>query len=209
MADGSGGDDRGAKRPQDSFVEKVRPDPAQPPERVVVFDGLLGDSDRPDRRRIYFSRELDSYAEVRTDDIVDASPIPEDQPPFVGLEATRLMVRRDAVIEYTQVSTGQEADEFDLDLRVASGPAAERQDTWRTECYPITRCGDCEPTEGRTCRTCRTCQTCNTCQTRCGQLTCDNTCGQATCNTCQTRCGQATCNCFGTCINTRCGTCLC
>jgi hypothetical protein len=31
---------------QDPYVERLRPDPSQPPERVRVLEGLLGDSDR-------------------------------------------------------------------------------------------------------------------------------------------------------------------
>jgi hypothetical protein len=33
---------------QDPFVERMRPDPSQPPEAVRVLEGLMGDSDRED-----------------------------------------------------------------------------------------------------------------------------------------------------------------
>jgi hypothetical protein len=52
MAKDESGD--AAKRPQDPFVGRVRPDPAQPPTPVVELVGLLGDSDRPGFRRLYF-----------------------------------------------------------------------------------------------------------------------------------------------------------
>ena len=63
--------------------------------------GFLGDSDRPGFRRLYFTRDLDYYAEFRTDDVVRIESIPADQPPFPGDEATRLTLRRDATVEYT------------------------------------------------------------------------------------------------------------
>jgi hypothetical protein len=47
---------------QDPYVERLRPDPSQPPEAVRILEGLLGDSDREGYRRLYFNRELDYYA---------------------------------------------------------------------------------------------------------------------------------------------------
>ena len=210
-------------RPQDSFVERRRPDPSQPPTPVLVLEGLLGDSDRAGFRRLYFTRELDHYAEFRAEDVVDLQAIPADQPPFLGEEATRVALRRDATIEYTRAHAARPLDEFDLDVRLGA-PGAPRPGpftlpldcatylTCRRTCLFET-CDTCWPT----CDTCRTrcgdvtCQaTCNTCQTRCGQDTCDTCrtqCGQVTCgrtcDTCMTRCGQDTCD---TC-RTRCGTC--
>jgi hypothetical protein len=52
-----------APRPrQDPHVERLRPDPSQPPQRVIVLQGLLGHSDRPGYQRLYFTPELDYYA---------------------------------------------------------------------------------------------------------------------------------------------------
>jgi hypothetical protein len=132
----------------------------------------------------------------------------------LGQPATRVGIRRDATIEFTQARTPRPVDEFDLDVRLmAPGRAGglippptvifdgcPTEDTCRTQCGQFT------------CETCRTrCgqPTCRTCQTRCGQPTCAPTCqtqcGQATCQTCQTQCGQPTC--FGyTCVQT-CQTC--
>jgi hypothetical protein len=222
-------DGPGDERPQDSFVGKLRPDPAEPPQPSVTLTGLLGDSDRADRRRLYFTRELDYYAEFRSEDVLDASPIPSDQPPFLGVEATRVLLKRDATIDYTRTQTAGEPDEFDIDVRF--GPAAAprqifQPQTWEAEC-PGPTWGDC-PTSltcvscgdtcgiticrGRTCiencdtETCRTdCfgATCNTCRTRCGQPTCT-----PTCQTCQTQCGQATCaTCQTACGQATCQTC--
>src|SRR5215207_11283373 len=83
------------------FVERIRPDPSEPPERVRILEGLLGDSDREGYRRLYFTPELDYYAEFRAEDVLFSEPIPSDQPPFLGQEATTVGIRRDATIDYT------------------------------------------------------------------------------------------------------------
>ena len=112
------------ERPQDPLVERLRPDPSQPPQAVLTLAGLLGDSDRPGFRRLYFTRDLDYYAEFRTEDVVDTASIPPSQPPFLGDEATRLTLKRDAVVTYTRVRSPRPIDEFDLDVRLgaAGGP---------------------------------------------------------------------------------------
>jgi hypothetical protein len=112
---GGGPEDLG----QDPYVERRRPDPSQPPEAVRILEGLLGDSDREGYKRLYFNRELDHYAEFRTEDVVFSEPIPPDQPPFLGQQATRVGIRRDATIEYTRLRTPRPVDEFDLDIRLA------------------------------------------------------------------------------------------
>jgi hypothetical protein len=202
---GGGPEDLG----QDPFVERLRPDPSQPPERVRILEGILGDSDREGYKRLYFNRELDYYAEFRTEDVVFSEPIPSDQPPLVGLEATRLGIRWNATIEYTRLRTPRPVDEFDLDIRLTAlrrrelrfahdttnvcciddpGTQCPPPNTERTECF---RC----PVRTDTCHTrCRQ-DTCNhpvvtdTCDTQCNQATC-----QQTCATCHTQCGQDTCN---------------
>jgi hypothetical protein len=71
-----------ADRPQDPLVGRLRPDPSQAPQAVLVREGLLGDSDRAGFRRVYFTRELDRYAEFRAEDALAVEAIPADQPPF-------------------------------------------------------------------------------------------------------------------------------
>lgn len=223
---------------QDPFVERLRPDPAQPPEQVRVLEGLLGDSDRGGYKRLYFTGELDHYAEFKAEDVVFAEPIPSDQPPFLGQQATRVGIRRDAAIEYTRVRAPRPVDEFDLDVRLsAPGGRAEGlifpAETWEAECPGPTRdtcrtiCGGCGGDtfqiticRGRTCidvNTCDTCaRTCDTCPTQCQDTcftcdTCRTQCGQdtcVTCQTCQTQCGQATCVTCQTC-RTRCNQLTC
>ena len=205
---------------QDPFVERMRPDPSEPPEQVRILEGLLGDSDREDYRRLYFTRELDYYAEFRAEDVVFTEPIPSDQLPFLGQEATRVGIRRDATVEFTRVRVHRPVDKFDLDVRLSApggrtGELIFPAETFEAECPGPTRdtcrtiCGGCGGDtfqiticRGRTCidvNTCDTCApTCDTCQTQC-QDTC------FTCNTCRTQCGQPTCLGF-TCVQT-CQTC--
>ena len=106
--------------------------------------GFLGDSDRPGFRRLYFTRDLDYYAEFRTDDVVRIESIPADQPPFPGDEATRLTLRRDATVEYTRVRTPHSIDEFDADVRLSrrgrssiDGAASTLTARWRRSPTPI------------------------------------------------------------------------
>jgi len=197
---------------QDPYVKRVRPDPGQPATAVVVLEGLLGDSDRAGYKRLYLTRELDYYAHFNSDDVVHTEPVPADQPPFVGLDATRVSIRRDAPIEYIWERAAGAADEFDLDIRLGGAATSSQMaptglpqfapciprtnDTCRTDCGQAT-CDTCrtdcaQATCGPTCNTCGgTCgNTCNTCNTNCNQATCV-TCN--TCNTCQTRCNQRTC----------------
>jgi hypothetical protein len=110
----------GGSRQQDPLVGRLRPDPAQPAKPALTLVGFLGDSDREGFRRLYFTRELDNYVEFRAEDVLDAGPIPPDQPPYLGDEATQLTVRRDAGLEFTRERAGRPLDEFDLDLQLSS-----------------------------------------------------------------------------------------
>jgi hypothetical protein len=161
---------------QDSFVEKLRPNPSDPPPPVRVLEGLLGDSDREGYRRLYFTRELDHYAEFRQADIVHSEKIPPDQHPFVGLDATRVTIRRDATVEFTRTETPRPLSEFDLDVRLGD-PRHQRPSVGVLGLTEIT----CHHSCGGTCYTCGTCP-----HTACGG-TCHHSCG-GTCLTCDFRC---------------------
>jgi hypothetical protein len=233
---GGGNDDKGLFE-QDPHVEQLRPEPSAPPADVVILEGLAGKSDREGWGRLYFNRTLTYYAEFRREDIVFTEAIPPEQGPMVGLKATRVGIKKDAVIEYTRTTRATVQDEFDLDVRL--GAAAPRQaaqpnipdsnfdcpitigiecPTQPFGCVTDQTCG-CQTQQrtecfGFTCAgTCRTdCDqaTCDTCRTKCGQNTCQ-TCNQNTCNTCntcQTQCAQATCQTCNTC-QTQCGQATC
>jgi|SwirhisoilCB3_FD_contig_71_461167_length_924_multi_1_in_0_out_0_1 hypothetical protein len=204
---------------QDPHVEQLRPEPSAPPSDVVILEGLAGKSDREGWGRLYFNRTLTYYAEFRREDIVFTEAIPPEQGPMVGLKATRVGIKKDAVIEYTRTTRATVQDEFDLDVRL--GAAAPRQAAQPNipnsnfDC-PITIGIEC-PTQPFGCVTDQTCgcqtqqrtecfgRTCvgpcitdDTCRTDCDQATC------ATCRTCQTRCNQPTCRATCNTCQTRC-----
>jgi hypothetical protein len=176
---------------QDLHVERLRPDPSEPPTPVRVLQGLMGNSDREGYRRLYFNRELNSYAEFRQEEVVFSEPIPPEQHPFVGLDATRVGIRRDAAIEYTRVSAPRPVDEFDLDVRI-------RDPTRRTPRLKPATWPDATACGGATCGE-FTCEGATTC----GEFTCEVTCGcpptVATCARCQPTVGDATCESCATC----------
>src|SRR5215217_2068508 len=136
---GGGPEDLG----QDPFVQRLRPDPSQPPEPVRILEGLLGDSDREGYKRLYSDRELDYYAEFRTEDVLFREPIPSEQAPLVGYEATRVGIRRDATVEYTRVRTPKPVDEFDLDVRLAGPRTGAQQLPFDQTDFDDTRCVRC------------------------------------------------------------------
>ena len=146
MAKPPEGEPRDAKYlDQDPFVERVRPDPSQPavPTRALV--GFLGNSNREGYRRLYFSHELDYYAEFRTEDVIYREKTSIDELPDLELEASVVAIRKDATIEYTWVSTPSSLDEFDLDLRLDAMVRATADDR-AARFVP-------EPTETRKCPT--------------------------------------------------------
>jgi hypothetical protein len=147
------------------------------PVRTITLSGLLGDSDRPGYRRLYFNKQLDYYAEFAMADVLSVATIGRDQPPFVGLEATRATLRREATVRFTQVESAVPLDTFDLDLRLGpSHPAVESLVAGTLSCHCHTN----------TCVSCETCETCPPCNT---DLSCDTCAG--TCETC--RPNQPTC----------------
>jgi hypothetical protein len=191
MAADEAGDGKDAGRAQDPLVARRRPDPSTPPERTLDLIGFLGDSDREGYRRLYFTRELDYYAEFRLDDVADIAEIPAERHPFVGEQASRVSLRRDAVVDYTRTRTARPVDEFDLDVRLGRRrePRAYADAPWPQTDYAAT--GDCY-----TCATqCHT-ACADACHTRIGvscefaclpytveDPTCDRTCMGASCDT--------------------------
>ena len=218
-----------SSRPPDPFVKARVSDPSMPPVGALSLSGLLGDSDRPGRRRLYLTTRLDYYLEFLTDDVVAIEDIGPDQPPFIGLDATRVTLVRDAAVDYTRSQVKPTTDPFELQARAVRATMSSSLDaqTWEAECPGPSFWGDCGtdfgcgseqdcPSGFTVCKP-HTCNcTDNTCRTDCAQATCADTlqtcntnCNQATCGgtcqTCNTNCGQATCG--GTCqtCNTNCG----
>jgi hypothetical protein len=160
---------------QHPFVGQVRPDPSAPPSAVAHLEGLVGNSDREGWMRLYSNRSLTHYAEFRREDVVFTEPIPPEQSPIAGIEATRVGLRQDALIEYTRTTRARPQDEFDLGIQLGMAPPGVQPQ------LPIQRTilDGCVPRTADTCRTdCFgvTCDTCRTCQTQCVQATCVATC---------------------------------
>jgi hypothetical protein len=87
----------------DPLVETLVPDPGtQPPPPTVALAGLLGKSAKEGRWRLYFSPSLERYAEFKEEDVLGSVKIPQEQPPFAGLKATRVWLKREAEVEYTR-----------------------------------------------------------------------------------------------------------
>jgi hypothetical protein len=198
----------------DPFVRPRKPEPDTVPSVTATLSGLLGDSDRPGRRRLYLTTRLDYYVEFATTDVIAVEDVAPDQPPFPGLDATRVTLRSDARIEYISSRLAGAADEFELDVRGTAGPPRSQ--------FPDARAaagsnGFCNPQFGRSLG--GSCV--GTCDTRffgtCEESTCEGTCFEVTCwgtcvgATCRGTCGEATCGrvtCFGTCGGETCrGTC--
>ena len=112
--------DAGGRR-QDPRVERLRPDPSQPPARGRSLAGLWGNSDREGLRRLYLTRDLGIYAEFRLDDVLGTDEIPPERSPFLGEQATSVELRHGADVEITHVRRVGEVDEFDLDVRFSTG----------------------------------------------------------------------------------------
>jgi hypothetical protein len=196
--------------PQHPFVERLKPQPAQPPKRVVVLIGMPGNSDRAGYQRLYLTTKLDYYAEFLTADMVLTEAVAAEQSPLPGLETTKVSIARDATIHYVWAQRAQPFDEFDLDIRLGppgAAPVTPGLPTRVATCFPDgTACRTCDGTCDATCFGQRTCHTCagqatcvGTCHTCPGQQTCHTCAGQQTCQTCpgqqtcQTCAGQQTC----------------
>jgi hypothetical protein len=111
-------------RPQDPRVERLRPQPGVPPLRTRALEGLWGDSDRDGRARLYLTRDLAVYAEFLLADVIIATEIPPDRAPFIGEQATRVELPRDADVDITRSKRAADIDEFDLDVRFGRARAA-------------------------------------------------------------------------------------
>jgi hypothetical protein len=89
----------------DQLPESLVPDPSQPSIPTVSLTGLLGRSAREGYWRLYFSSSLKSYAEFKEEEVLYSVKVPREQPPFAGLEATRVWLRHDAEVEYTRTES--------------------------------------------------------------------------------------------------------
>jgi hypothetical protein len=217
-----------ASRPPDPFVTARISTPSDAPQLTLELTGLLGDSDRDGKRRLYFNTRLDYYAEFDSADVMAFQSVGPDQPPFIGLDATRVSLKRDARVDYVHAQVAR--DPFELDVRLGMAFPKVPQfaaETWEAECPGPSfgggcatdiGCGtnnDCPTGWGTVCKPatclctqvgtrCRTlCDTCRTCEQQTCQTCPGQTC-QQTCQTCPGQTCQQTCQ---TCPGQTCQTC--
>jgi hypothetical protein len=89
----------------DQLVDSLVPDPSQPPTPTVSLLGLLGRSAKEGYWRLYFSSKLNRYAEFKEEDVLHSVKAPRAQPPFLGMEATRVWLKAEAEVEYTRTES--------------------------------------------------------------------------------------------------------
>jgi hypothetical protein len=106
------------EEPEHPLVARLRPDPVRPAEPTVTVNGLLGFSESNEKRRLYFSSELDSYVEFRVEDVLHHENIPAERSPIDGQNATSIIISRNALVDYISQAGGAETDEFDLDVKL-------------------------------------------------------------------------------------------
>jgi hypothetical protein len=94
---------------QDAFVEKVTPDPTQPVQPMAVLEGLLGRSCWEGYWRLYLTDKLNGYLEFKEGDVLNSESIPKEQSKL-GLESTRIWLRRDAEIVRVRSRRGRASD---------------------------------------------------------------------------------------------------
>jgi hypothetical protein len=106
---------------QHPFVAQVQAGPAEPGAGLI---GLIGESDRNGKVRLYFSAKLDHYAEFDRDAVLDYTAVPPEQSALPGLQTTRVTLQRDSRIDFTYSRTRDPANEDQFDLAVRSGSGA-------------------------------------------------------------------------------------
>jgi hypothetical protein len=108
------------------IVKKLVPEPSEPAVPAIVLEGLIGRSARGDEYwRLYFTTNLNEYAEFREEDVLHREPSAKEHHPFVGLEFTKLWVKRDAEVMYTRIVSPSQVQASFLAGDLATGSTAE------------------------------------------------------------------------------------
>jgi hypothetical protein len=102
------GQDSDSSLEQDPVVEKLVPDPGEPPKLKVLI-GLLGRSPREGYWRLYVTAYLNDYFEFRGDEVVHHQRLEPNQSPLGG---TVVWVRATAEILRTSSTPAVTAQEF-------------------------------------------------------------------------------------------------
>jgi hypothetical protein len=115
-----------AEPPEHPLVASLRDDPAGAATPTVTVTGLFGRSDDPAKRRVYFSAQLDHYAEFLAEDVIRYESVSAGQSPVPGHEATRVTLTQGSRVDFTYARTESVIadDQFDLDIRIGEGTCA-------------------------------------------------------------------------------------
>jgi hypothetical protein len=89
----------------DPIVEELVSDPSKPAVPTIVLEGLLGRSASDGYWRLYSTTELNEYVEIPQEDVLHHESIAKEHPPFVGLKATKLWVKRNAEVLHTRIGS--------------------------------------------------------------------------------------------------------
>jgi hypothetical protein len=95
--------------PQDSLVEALVEDPANPP-KLATLAGFLGASARDDSCRVYVDPTLGDWFDVNKSDIVHVVRLPGDDDAFGG--SSVVWVRQDATLERSPAYFAEHEGEF-------------------------------------------------------------------------------------------------
>src|SRR4051794_12521678 len=76
----------------DEFINRLVPDPANPPN-TILLSGFLGASSEDGHTRLYFDAQLSSYVEIPNEGILHSQPMPAEQSPLGG---SYVWIQRDA-----------------------------------------------------------------------------------------------------------------
>jgi hypothetical protein len=127
MTEQGEGREEGAEREQHGHQEGLEPDPLAErltPDGAVMLVGILGEGPTEDDRYLFLNRELTRRAEFKASDVLHSEKIREEDPPFLGAQATRVYLRRGARVVYTTTQSREMQAEF-LRGDIGAGVTAE------------------------------------------------------------------------------------
>lgn len=102
---------------EDPLVERLLPDPSQPPPELMKLIGFLGRDAEQGYWRVYFTTHLDNYVRVAEADIVASQPLESSR---AEPARTEVLVKREAKLQHTRTVSRQTQAAF-LQGDIASG----------------------------------------------------------------------------------------
>jgi hypothetical protein len=115
MTEQGEGREEGAEREQHGHQEGLEPDPLAErltPDGAVMLVGILGRGPTDEDWYLFLNREMTRRAEFKASDVLHSEKIREEDPPFLGAQATRVYLRRGARVVYTTTRSREVQAEF-------------------------------------------------------------------------------------------------